>query len=112
MTLEVILVRDVLLAAVCAAGLAACAWWLLGRLLRPIPSRGVFAVIPGEGDGGGLEQSVRAFIWLRSLGLLTCPVVIADSSLTPEGREVALRLAARWPDVALWPADHLEDILT
>lgn len=111
MALEVILVRDVLLAAVCAAGLAACAWWLLGRLLRPIPSRGVFVVLPGRGDGGGLEQSVRAFIWLRSLGLLACPVVIADRSLTPEGREVALRLAARWPDVALWPAGRLEELI-
>ncbi len=103
--------RDVFFAAVCAAGLAACGWWLIGRLLRPIPSGGAFAVIPGRGDGGGLEQSVRAFIWLRSLGLLTCPVVIADRGLTPEGREVALRLTVRWPDVALWPAGRLEELI-
>ncbi len=103
--------RDVLLAAVCAAGLTACGWWLLGRLLRPIPIRGGFAVIPGSGNGEGLEQSVRVFIWLRSLGLLDCPVVIADGALTPEGRELALRLAARWPDVALWPAANLGELL-
>ncbi len=104
--------RDVLIAAVCATGLSACGWWLIGRLLRPIPAGGAFAVIPGHGDGGGLEQSVRAFIWLRSLGLLTCPVVIADGGLTPEGRELALRLSSRWPDVALWPAGHLEDLIS
>lgn len=100
---------EILLTAVCALGLAFAAWWMFGRLLRPIPRQRVWAVVSGRGDGSDLEQSVRAFIWLRSLGLLRCPVVIADVDLTARGWEVALRLTARWPDVALWPADHLRE---
>ena len=61
----------------------------------------------GRGEGEGLEQQVRCFIWLRSLGLLRCPVVIADVGLSPAGWELALRLTARWPEVILWPAADL-----
>lgn len=105
------LMTDVLLTALCVLGLAFLAWWLMGRLLRPIPAPGVRALIPGRGGGEELEQAVRAFIWLRGLGLLDCPIVIADVDLTPEGWELALRLTARWPGVILWPADHLADYI-
>ena len=54
---------------------------------------------------------MRAFVWLRSLGLLSCCVVIADLDLTAQGREVALRLALRWPEVVLWPAGDLPDYI-
>ena len=103
--------REVLTALFCAAGLALALWWLVGRLLRPIPRQKLCALVPGRGDGEGLEQSVRAFIWLRSLGLLSCPVVIADAGLTSAGRELALRLALRWPEVVLWPAGALEEYI-
>lgn len=103
------LAGEVLLTAVCALGLAFLAWWLFGRLLRPIPEQRVCALISGRGDGAELEQSVRTFVWLRSLGLLHCPIIIADVDLTSQGWDVALRLTARWPDVILWPADHLAD---
>ena len=56
-----------------------------------------------------LEQQVRSFLWLRGLGLLRCPIVIADAGLTPAGWELALRLTARWPEVILWPASDLGD---
>lgn len=102
---------DAVLTAVCVAGLFFLAWWLMGRLLRPIPDPGCRGLIPGRGAGEGLEQAVRALIWLRGLGLLNCPVVIADVDLTPEGREIALRLAARWPGVTLWPADRLTEYM-
>lgn len=105
------LLTDVLLTAVCVLGLAFLAWWLLGRLLRPIPVPGVRAVIPGRRGGENLEQAVRSLIWLRGLGLLNCPIVIADVDLTTEGWELALRLTARWPGVVLWPADHLDEYM-
>lgn len=98
---------DVLGAAMCALGLAFLAWWLFGRLLRPIPAGRALVVLPGRREGEGLEQAVRAFVWLRGMGLLNCPIAIANVDLTPAGFELALRLAARWPDVILWPADHL-----
>ena len=105
------LAGEIVLTAVCALGLAGAAWWLFGRLLRPIPRRRVRALVIGRGDGEELEQSVRAYIWLRSLGLLSCPIIIADVDLTAQGWELALRLTARWPGVILWPAAHLEEYL-
>ena len=101
------LAGEILVTAACALGLAFLAWWLFGRLLRPIPEQRVYALISGRGDGTDLEQSVRAFVWLRSLGLLHCPIIIADVDLTARGWDAALHLAARWPDVVLWPAAHL-----
>lgn len=102
---------DAALAALCVLGLALAGWWLFGLLLRPLPGHEAKIILPGRGDGAGLEQLVRGFMWLRTLGLLRCPVVIADIALTPEGRELALRLAARWPGVSLWPVSDLPDYL-
>ena len=103
---------DAVLASVCVLGLAFVGWWLFGLLLRPLPGREAKVVIPGRGEGEDLEQRVRSFLWLRGLGLLRCPIVIADVGLTPAGWELALRLTARWPEVILWPASDLGDYVS
>ena len=103
---------DILLAAVCVCGLAFVGWWLFGMLLRPLPGGEAKVIIPGRGEGEKLEQQVRSFLWLRGLGLLRCPIVIADAGLTPAGWELALRLTARWPEVILWPASDLGDYIS
>lgn len=103
---------DGLLAAACVVGLGLVAWWLFGLLLRPLPGWEAKIVLPGRGAGEELEQQVRSFLWLRGLGLMRCPVVIADIDLNSEGRELALRLTARWPGVILWPVDDLPDYLS
>ena len=37
---------------------ALLAWWLFGRLLRPVPGQAAVAVlVAGQGDGEGLEQT-------------------------------------------------------
>ena len=105
------MIWDTLLAAGCVLGLAFVAWWLFGRLFRPMPGQGVRVLIPGRGEGEDLEQTLRAFMWLRGLGLLDCPIIIADLGLTPKGWELALRLTARWPGVVLWPASDLPDYI-
>ena len=102
---------DIVLAVICICGLAFVGWWLFGLLLRPLPGRGASVVLTGQGDGGDLEQRVRSFLWLRGLGLLRCPIVIADTGLTPAGWELALRLTARWPEVVLWPVEDLGDYI-
>ena len=102
---------DILLAVICMLGLALVGGWLFGLLLRPLPGGEARVVIPGRGEGEELEQQVRTFLWLRGMGLLRCPVVIADVDLTPAGWELALRLAARWPEIALWPASDLGDYI-
>ena len=103
---------DAVLALICILGLAFVGWWLFGLLLRPLPGREAKVVIPGRGEGENLEQQVRSFLWLRGLGLLRCPIVIADAGLSPTGWELALRLTARWPEVILWPAPDLGDYIS
>ena len=106
------LYSDVFVSLFCVLGLSFLGWWLFGRLLRPIPGPAPHALIPGRGDGDGLEQTVRSFLWLRSLGLLDCPIVIANVDLSPQGWDLALRLTARWPGVVLWPASELSDYIS
>ena len=106
--------RDMLesaVAVVCVLGLTGALWWLLGRMLRPLPQRSAFVLLRGRGEGRGLEQAVRGFVWLRGLGVLRVPILIADLGLNVRGREIALRLCARWPGVILWPAEELTDYL-
>ncbi len=103
---------DMTLAVACILGLALVGGWLFGLLLRPLPGREAKVVIPGRGEGEELEQLVRSFLWLRGLGLLRCPIMIVDVDLTPAGWELALRLAARWPEVILWPASDLGDYIS
>ena len=98
-------------AVACVLGLTGALWWLLGRMLRPAPRGSAFVLLRGMGDGCGLEQTVWGFMWLRGLGLLCVPVLIADLGLDPRGREIALRLCARWPGVVLWPAGDLVNYL-
>ena len=103
---------DILLAFICVLCLAFVGWCLFGLLLCPLPGREAKVVIPGRGEGEKLERQVRSFLWLRGLGLLRCPIVIADAGLSPAGWELALRLTARWPQVILWPAADLGDYIS
>ena len=105
------MVWEVLVTLVCAVALAMVSWWLFGLLLRPLPGREAKLDLSGRGEGEDLEQQVRSLIRLRGMGLLRCPVVIVDVDLTPAGRELALRLAARWPGVILWPVSDLQDYM-
>ena len=100
---------EVLGAVLCVLGLTGFLWWLMGRLVRPLPVQSACILLPGRGDGGELEQSVRGFIWLRGLGLVKIPILIADLGLDPEGRRVAQCLCVRWPGVFLWPGSKLHD---
>ena len=95
---------DVLLTAVCVLAIGGGLCWLMGRLLWPMPRTGARVVLSVRGED--LERSLRSLMWLRSVGLLNCPVFIAGRGLDREGREIALRLAARWPGVVLEPEEY------
>ena len=95
------LVLEALTATICVIGLAGFVWWLVGRILRPMPRNAVRVLLAGRGDGEELEQTLREFMWLRSLGMLHCPIIIADVDLTPEGYELAQSLAKKWPGVSV-----------
>lgn len=105
------LLWEVLLTLLSVLGLALLGGLLFGRLLRPIPGGELWVLIPGRGEGARLEQEVRGMMWLRSLGLLCCPVAIVDVDLTKEGRELAFQLLRRWSGVVLWPGEHLSELL-
>lgn len=87
--------------AMAAAGLAVLLWWQLGRLLRPLPAPGVKILVPAQGDGGQLEQTLRALYWLRGMGLLRGGIVIETEQLTPAGLALAEELARRYPAAEL-----------
>ena len=91
-------VWEIVLTVLCLMGLGLLVWCLMGRLVCPVPGQEVLAVLEGQ-----------ALMWLRSLGLLRCPVVIVDLGLDREGLAVAQRLALRWPVVDLYrPEDGAE----
>ena len=101
------MLMEAVLTLLAALGLGFLVWLLFGRMLHPLPGSELTVLLPGRDDGTTLERDVRAIRWLRGLGLLRCPVVIADVSLTAEGRELARRLAARWSEVSVVPAQEL-----
>lgn len=90
-----------LLAAFGAAGLG---WLVLGALLLPVscPAR---AVITARDRADGLEQSVKALLWLRRTGLWRGVVVIEDGGLDEYGTALAKALAKRY-EVTLIHTDY------
>ena len=88
---EVLQFLAVLLA---AFGLVSLGWLAVGALLLPgvCPAR---MVVDAKGDGGGLEQTVKALLWLRRAGLWWGEVVIKDCGLDVDGAALAQALAKR-----------------
>ena len=75
-----------------AFGLVSLGWLALGALLLPggSPPR---RVVDAQGCGDGLEQTIKALLWLRRTGLWWGEVVIRDRGLDREGAALARALA-------------------
>ena len=88
---EIIQFIAVLLA---AFGLVSLGWLAMGALLLPgvCPAR---MVVDAQGDGGGLEQTVKALLWLRRTGLWRGAIVIDDHGLDGRGAALARALAGQ-----------------
>lgn len=69
-------------------------WLGLGALLLPgvCPAR---MVVDAQGCGDGLEQTIKALLWLRRTGLWWGEVVIRDRGLDAGGEALAQALARR-----------------
>lgn len=93
-------------------GLVMLIWVLFGRILCPVPGKGMYILLIGTGCGEGLEGKLRGVIWLRSLGLLNCPVVVADVGLNRDGKELAERLTRQWSKVYQCSAEELGKVLS
>ena len=77
-----------------AFGLVCLGWLAAGALLLPgvCPAR---MVVDAKGSGDGLEQTVKALLWLRRTGLWWGDVVIEDCGLNREGAALAQALGAQ-----------------
>lgn len=75
-----------------AFGLVSLVWLAVGALLLPgvCPAR---MVVEAKGDGSGLEQTVKALLWLQRTGLWWGRVVIEDGGLNKDGLTLARALA-------------------
>jgi len=104
---------ELALALLTVVGLLCLGWTLFGRLLTPAGKLGapLYAVVRGEGDGSGLEYTVRALAWLRGKDLAGCPVLLVDAGLDEEGRQVAALLLERWPELRLCRVEELAEYL-
>lgn len=75
-----------------AFGLVSLGWLALGALLLPGRCAARMAVA-ARGSGDGLEQTVRAMLWLRGTGFWRGEVVIEDHGLDEDGAALARALA-------------------
>lgn len=75
-----------------AFGLVSLGWLALGALLLP-GSCAVRAVVDARDGADGLEQTVKALLWLRRTGLWRGEVVIEDRGLDEHGGLLARALA-------------------
>lgn len=103
---------EILLSLLAVFGLLCLSWLLFGRLLFPLSwYTPAFAVVPAQGDGASLEQTVKGLLWLRGGHLERYTVVIADAGLDCGGRRLAELLSQREPGVLLCPLAQLPDLL-
>lgn len=96
---------EFLTALLAAFGLFCLLWFATGWLLRPSGDCPTRMVITARGAGEGLEQTVKALLWLRGSGLWRGTIVIEDSGLDEYGLALARILSAR-SGVTLGPAPH------
>lgn len=73
---------DFLIGVLAAIGGLSVLWALLGWLL-PVCGRG-WILCPAEPDWPGF---VPVYLWLRSLGLVKCPLILVDLGLSQKQRE-------------------------
>lgn len=75
------MVWQLIVAVLTAIGLLSVLWAALGWLI-PACSHG-WLVCPGRGDAFPL---VGVFLWLRSLGIVRCPLIVVDMGLDSQER--------------------------
>lgn len=78
----------------CVIGMACLVWLAYGWMLLPAPCF-VRAVVSASGAGEGLEQTVRALLWLQRAGLWHGDIAIRDEGLSGAGVSLALTLARK-----------------
>lgn len=105
-------ILEMTLSLLAVLGLLSLGWLLFGRILTPGPlASSAFAVIPAQGDGAALEQTVKALLWLRAGEVRRYTLVIADAGLDTDGAAVAQRLAQREAGIVFCTLNEVPGLL-
>lgn len=91
-----------------ASGVVLLIWCLLGVLLHPVFDEDMVTFLPVCGDGGKLEQSVRAYAWLRSGRLSGGKLVLVDLGLDQQGVQRTTAICDRYDWVSCCTAGETE----
>lgn len=94
-----------------AVGVVFVAWCLAGLLLSPVFGKGMVTFCYVQGDGAGLEQTVRSYGWLREGRENGGRLVLVDCGLTEQGLELAQVLRERHGWVDYCPQQALVDYI-
>lgn len=86
-------------------------WCLFGLLLMPVFHQRMVTLCYSRGDGAELEQTVRAYGWLRDGNGKGSILLLVDDGLNKQGLELAQRLERSYEWVSCCPVAALEDWL-
>lgn len=106
------MVTEILLVFFLGIGVVLILWCVMGLLLLPVFGSNMVTLCFADGDGGALEQQVRAYGWLRDGKITGGRFLIVDNGLSAQGLELALGLREKRDWVDYCPrqvlTDHLE----
>lgn len=105
------MILNILLCALCAAGLLAALWLLAAVLLLPVRDDNTYMVLLASGDAERLEQQCRAYLLLHTIGAIRRPLLVVDDGLSREGRAAARLLAQDHVQIRLCTLAELEETL-
>ena len=94
----------VTLAILAAAIVLLLLWMLRGAALLPIrlgKGQSLTLLLRAAGSGEGLEQTVRALLWITENGTLPGSIVIEDAGLDPDAKEALVLLQARFDRICI-----------
>ena len=101
--------QDGLVALLASVGLASIMWTLVRAVLFAGPEvrRELAVLLPVQGDGGQLEEQVRALQALRRERGLAGRALLVDCGLSEEGRKLAEALAREYRWVSVCARDEV-----
>lgn len=104
--------QDGIIALLAAIGLAAILWTLARTLLfLPPMRRSVVVLVSARGDGGDLEQQIRA-LSMRCDRNIVGEILLVDCGLSEEGQRICRLLARSNRRVTLCKAGEIEKYIS
>ena len=102
---------DLLVVFLAASGVVFLIWCLLGCLLHPVFCEEMVTYLPVRGDGSNVEQSVRAYAWLRSGRLSGGTLVLVDLGLDRQGLQCVEAICKHYDWIFCCPSSEAPDYI-